>query len=390
MTIGTGLAHPGNTPSTWLSAAYAAAVESPDPAVVTAVEAVEAVEAAIGAQSVPGLDAAYAGVAGLPKDVLARSSAELGPRLATLLPRMPTYHASYFAVLVGACVEWNADATACAPFILGGLRDSMARAIEFVGLWRARYGADREPPAPDAPPSGKLEEELGAEWARWYAPYFGWCTTHNWERAAVAVLADPQVRAQLENRAELVELTERLEPDFGNLQCAQRALLLLDDEPLLVLHRASGKGFRLRMSGIADNYQLQTLLAAALIGGRHLPGEAPSRAAVAYSTDAPLDPGQVDKLPYTTECFNFAEPSGRWIWSETTPSRIPVTDGVRRLVLDPPVFRHAYRTLRFLPRVPGSLVLEEVLEPAAAAPYFADIRPLMSAEEASRLAADHY
>ena len=266
----------------------------------------------------------------------------------------------------------------------------MAGAIEFIGLWRARFGEDTEPPAPDAPPNEKHEKELGSAWARWYAPYFGWCTTHNWERAAVAVLADPQVRAQLANRAELVELTERLEPDFGNLQCAQRALLLLDDEPLLVLDRASGKGFRLRMSGIVDNYQLQTLLAAVLIGGGHLPGGAPSRAAVAYSTDAHIDRDQVDKLPHTTECFNLAAPSGQWIWSETTPSRIPVADGVRRLVLDPPVFRHAYRALRFLPRVPGSLVLEEVLEPAVAAPYFADVRPLMPADEASRLAADHY
>jgi hypothetical protein len=40
------------------------------------------------------------------------------------------------------------------------------------------------------------------------------------------------------NRRELVEWTERLEPVYGDLQCVQRGLLLLDEEPLLVLDRA--------------------------------------------------------------------------------------------------------------------------------------------------------
>jgi len=38
-----------------------------------------------------------------------------------------------------------------------------------------------------------------------------------WERASVAVLADPRVRRELANRAELVELGERLEPEYGEV-----------------------------------------------------------------------------------------------------------------------------------------------------------------------------
>ncbi|MFJ2598856.1 hypothetical protein [Streptomyces erythrochromogenes] len=84
-----------------------------------------------------------------------------------------------------------------------------------------------------------------------------------------------------------------------------------------------------------------------------------------------------DELPRIAECFNFAEPSGRWIWSATTPDRILVVDGVRR-----------YQAVRFLPRVPGSLTLEAVLEAAEAAPYFTGVRELMSWRGAGHLAVD--
>jgi hypothetical protein len=258
-------------------------------------------------------------------------------------------------------------------------------------MWRERFGEQEELPDPTGMPDGKVQDRLGSDYAAvWRDPYFSWHAVDKWQMASVAVLADPRVRRDLANRAELVELTERLEPEFGDLQCAQRALLLLEDEPLLVLDRASGKAFRMRMSAVADNYQLQTLLAGILIGGGHLPGEAPSPEAVANSGTAAIDMNRLEELPHTAECFNFAEPSGRWIWGATTPNRIPVVDGIRQLVLDPPVFRHVYQAMRFFPRIPGFLELEAVLEPADAAPYFADLQPLMSSEEAGRLAAHGY
>jgi len=41
---------------------------------------------------------------------------------------------------------------------------------------------------------------------------------------------------------------------------------VLDDEPLLVLDRPGSRGYEVTISGIGDNFQLHTLLAAALIG----------------------------------------------------------------------------------------------------------------------------
>ncbi|MFI1653097.1 hypothetical protein ACH4XT_40085 [Streptomyces avidinii] len=359
--------------------------------------AVESFDTAIAERSISQLEAAYQSLAALPRHTLAEHARELGPHLAGHLDDMPQWHAAVYAVFVGALVEWDADAVVCARPLLSGLRSAMEQALVFAELWEQHHGEDQEAPNPSGLPSPEQQKAFGPDYGDvWHAPYFGWLTVHRWEQAAVAVLADPRVRAGLDgpdpiaDRPALVELTRRLEPHIGDLQCAQRALLLLDDEPLLVLDRASGRAFRLRMGGIADNYQLQTLLGALLIGGGHLPGEAPSTEAVALSTDAPIDMDRLNELPGTLECFNFSEPSGRWIWSATTPDRIPAADGVRRLVLDPPVMRHHYSAVRFLPRVPGRLELEAVLEPDEAAAFFPDLQQLLSWQEASRHAADGY
>ncbi|MGV9312876.1 hypothetical protein ACWDR0_11855 [Streptomyces sp. NPDC003691] len=359
--------------------------------------AVEAFDAAIAEHDIAGLQAAHRSLTLLPKDTLARNSPELGPHLARHLEDLPQWHSAAFGVFVGALVEWEADAVDCARPVLGCLRHAMEQALEFSALWAEHYGAESEPPDPSGPPSPEQQKAFGPDYGEvWHTPYFGWLTVHHWEKAAVAVLADPRVRADLSgpdglaDRDALVELARRLEPQIGDLQCVLRALLLLDDEPLLVLDRSSGRAFRMRMSGISGNYQLQTLMADVLIGGGHLPGEAPGAEAVALSSTAPVDVCRLDEAPGVLESFNFAEPSGRWIWSATAPDLIPVVDGVRTLVLDPPVFRHHYKAVRFLPRVPGSLVLEKVLEPADAAPFFTGVRELMSWQEASALAADGY
>jgi arginine/lysine/ornithine decarboxylase len=109
------------------------------------------------------------------------------------------------------------------------------------------------------------------------------------------------------------------------------------------------------MSGLADNFQLHTLLADALVGGGHIEGRAPSAEEVAVCRDAP---GQVP----TTGSFNLVTPGGEWVWNEGTPADIPVVDGVRLLVLDPPPYERGWPAGRFFPGMTGALVLERVLD----------------------------
>jgi hypothetical protein len=125
---------------------------------------------------------------------------------------------------------------------------------------------------------------------------------------------------------------------------------VLDDEPIVVLHPGEGKGFRVRLSGLADNFQLHTLLADALIGqfpGRWLRGARPARAEVAAARDGAVREG----CPGAHGAFNLwtwrglkadgtlRDPmsgSSHWIWNEGVPADIPSFDGERVVLLGPP------------------------------------------------------
>ncbi|NEA54140.1 hypothetical protein G3I60_08225 [Streptomyces sp. SID13666] len=286
--------------------------------------------------------------------------AAAAPRLAALLPEVPAGPRSVIAVLVGACVERGADPAGCAPAIFAELGKALAGAAEFVERWAATGGGDL-PHADGSGPEAAVVARVGADAAQ------AWWSLPQWEMATVAMLSHRSVRAQVDGRQELVTAARHLAEVSGDeLKCLIYALLVLDDEPLVVLHRESRSGYRMRMSGLGDNFQLHTLLAAELVGAGHLPGEAPTPEAVAVCRNAP---GQVP----TTGAFNLAAPDGTWIWNEGTPSDIPVVDDVRLLVLDPPPYSRGWPAGRFFPGMPGELVLEGVLDAAETESWFAKV-----------------
>ncbi|KOG70720.1 hypothetical protein ADK77_12060 [Streptomyces antibioticus] len=273
-----------------------------------------------------------------------------GPRLAGILDEVPPGPRATVAVIVGACVERGADASACGPHVLAGLAETLDGAREACERWAATGGG--ELPDPEAAePHPDLFDRVGEDAA------VAWLTLHQWEMASVAMLNHAAVRTALDagTRARLFRTLRSVEEDSGHdFKCLAYALLVLDDEPLIVLHRPTGTGYALRMTGIGDNFQLHTLLADVLVGGGHLPGRAPSAEEAAVCRDRP---GQVD----TTGSFNLLTPSGAWVWNEGTPSDIPVVDGVRLLVLDPPPYERSWPAGRFFPHMTGDLVLERVL-----------------------------
>ncbi|MFC7868074.1 hypothetical protein ACFU5B_30195 [Streptomyces murinus] len=69
----------------------------------------------------------------------------------------------------------------------------------------------------------------------------------------------------------------------------------------------------------------------------------------------------------TTGSFNLVSPTGEGVWNEGTPADIPVVDGARLLVLDPPPYQRSRPAGRLFPHMSGDLVLERVLAPGAAA-----------------------
>ncbi|MBB5915073.1 hypothetical protein BJY24_003940 [Nocardia transvalensis] len=286
--------------------------------------------------------------------------AQAGPRLADVLDEVPIGGRPHIAILIGACVERGADVAGCWQPVLRNLTENLCYAKIFAESWTAASG--RELPDPEAEiPDGLLELDPEVVVA--------WYERENWIRAGLAMLQQPYARAALgaERREFLIEqndglgeVADRWDKSLGYL------LLVLDDEPLVVLHRDSGTGYRLRMNGIGDNFQLDTLLGDILVGGGHLPGEPPSAEAAACCRDA-------EGMVPSAGTFLFHAPDGSRVWYEGTPSDIPVLDGARVLVLDERPFPHHFPAGRFFPDLPGDLTLEGVLGEQEAADLLAKV-----------------
>lgn len=110
-----------------------------------------------------------------------------------------------------------------------------------------------------------------------------WLAAAHLLRAMTAVLShSASARATARSDHELAAALGRM-LDLADPDCAgfvRQLLRVLDGEELVVLHPGLGRGYRVRISGVADNFQLDVLLAAALIGEPEqagCPAPAPTR-----------------------------------------------------------------------------------------------------------------
>ncbi|GHI90473.1 hypothetical protein [Streptomyces xanthophaeus] len=322
--------------------------------------AVGAFEAAVLAQDADAAERAFARLThGFDKAADADLRAA-GPRLSALLGQVPPGPRAVVAVLSGACVERGADPLACAPAVFASALDAFEQAAVFCERWAAAGRGE----LPDHEGEGLEEadfERIGFE------PVMAWQELPQFEMACVAMLNSPQVRREVPGREGLAAAVARVE-ELSNepFKCLAYALAVLDDEPLIALDRVTGAGFALRVSGVGDNFQLHTLLADALIGGGFVEGQAPSAEAVACCRD------QAGMVP-TTGSFNLVGADGEWIWNEGKPADIPVVDGVRLVVLDPPTYQRNWPAGRFFPGMTGELMYDHALAPQESAALLARV-----------------
>ncbi|MCG6494924.1 hypothetical protein [Kitasatospora sp. A2-31] len=348
--------------------------------------AITALEAANAVADMERFDAAFRLLRGLLGPAGARESAEAGPRLAAQLADSPPFERAHLAMMVGACVERGADPVACADQVLAGLREALTGALLLVERWKETGGGQL--PDPDADDPGHAHARIADPddpdaWPA-HRAVIGWWTLHLWQMASFAVYTHAAVRTSARSSGVtdvLAELIERYGDGHHDLKGLLYLMKMLDDEPLLVLDRPSGTGYLVRMDGLADNFQLHTLLAELLIGGGHLPGTRPHPEVVALSRTAEVD---ARRRVIALGAFNLLAPDGSWIWNEGTPADIPVVDGVRTLVLDPQPYERSWSAGRFIQQVPGDLRLERVLAPAEAAAKLAAAAPAHPFEQAYR------
>jgi hypothetical protein len=150
---------------------------------------------------------------------------------------------------------------------------------------------------------------------------------------------------------------------------------VLDDEPILVVDHVTGRGFRLTMSGVGDNFQRHTLIADRLVGDPAcglVGGEPPAPAWVAAATTAPPQRPADDPIQRRFRLFDGTRAR---ICPEGRPADIPPVDGVRVIVLYPPRGNYSWACGRTYEHMVPVLTLDHIMTPGEADAWRSRIAP---------------
>jgi hypothetical protein len=330
-------------------------------------------------------------------------------RLAALFPKVPLVALGLVAINCGSLVENGGD-----PEIVGAaLLERLPRVIETAGDFYKRCRdlamadqaltedlraglAEAEEPEKELTPAEMIDDHVAqAGWSKLASMFgpvlfkehpssvLGHMSEEFFRLGLIAHLSrSKSLRKAARSQAQLREGALALDDLEGAHRSFLAAMLhVLDDEALLVLHVEQKKGFDVRISGIADNFQLHTLLAGAIIGRPEdgwVEGEAPSKRAVAECRDAVIGRGGGDNVTGAFNLFNWQalqpdgtlpdgttrEASEHWIWNEGWPAEIVPYEGRRVVLLGRPPYERYWRAGRQFFGMRGELTVEQVLDPA--------------------------
>jgi hypothetical protein len=300
---------------------------------------------------------------------------------------------SKLAIMAGAFVEWGGSPLPLAGF----LPDRAVAAMQYNGLfpraWQAASGGR------ELPEGRTMNEVTGiivahaerngipADAATFLA--MSWFDVEDWIRPMCTCMANRQFRGALTagQQSRIKETATAIADRVGGARWLQGLAEVLDDEPLIVLHPASGRGFRLTMSGVGDNYQLHTLLADRLSGQAEsgIPGlEPPLRAWVEEATSAePVPHPGTDPI---RRRFRLYDGTGAYVYPEGRPADIGLTGGMRVLVVHPPKGNYGWVHARSYPLMTPRLTLDAVLGSAETSTWLGRVTP---ARETDIMARNH-
>jgi hypothetical protein len=321
------------------------------------------------------------------KSALGASSSEVNAAVATLAATVAQYGlpkavaAGHLALAAGCLIDGGASP---APLIAPLLK-SLPRLLNLAGTFAAE--AAKFALSPEE--SKKVQDQKGGAWVKDRfvpAEQMNALRERNpngrvaarcmnlWCPPAISCLSrDMTARTH-------ARMMIRIDPVLRDFDASAlwlaRLLDVRDYEPYLVIAPDFGIGFRLRVSGVADNFQLQTLLADVLIGNvasTSLPGDKPPElaAAVAWGTGPQKVGGSVTghwdlynwKAVSPGGTLSRPVPTANWILGEQIPSEIPMFADLRVILLAPPSYLRGWGNSRRFAGLRASMAIEEILDP---------------------------
>jgi hypothetical protein len=249
--------------------------------------------------------------------------------LAPAVREADPFQAARLALLCGSLVETGGDPTIAVDAIVDRLPEVLSGAA--ATLDRLADGADPEALFAADPDAVKA-----------------WKGLRYLVLPAMAMLTrDAAARQRARANPGLREALAAIEPHQTDANFLTLTLDLTDGLELLVLHPGQGKGFRVGLEAVAGNPHLFTLLQGELLGQGLLAGPAPDPEAVGAATGLLFPARHVrdralfhyyDWSGLTSDPDSDELHLGASVWADGRPEDIAELDGVRVVLLGPPVF----------------------------------------------------
>jgi hypothetical protein len=315
---------------------------------------------------------------GLSPDELTAAIGEL----AQVLAYRPEGVFARLALVAGAYVEWGGSALALAANAPACALHTMWLRTKFSELWPAVGGGHGEPNPDQPPPMTQLialfraaAADVGLSEQDATSTAVAWFDVHHWVNLMITVMARREFRDAADLLPDIGETAATLGEAVPRARWLPGLAQVLDDEPIVAVDHATGRGFRLTMSGVGDNYQLHTLLAGRLIGDPArglLAGEPPPAAWVAAATTGPPRRPVDDPVQRRFRLFDAA---GSYLHPEGRPADIPPVHGVRLIVIHPPRGSYGWLNGRTYEHMTPTLTLDHIMTPDEAGTWRARISP---------------
>jgi hypothetical protein len=269
--------------------------------------------------------------------------------LANAVKRLTGRPQHVLLLALGALVEAGAPPELAWPAVIHQLPETLEGATRFA---EACVDEADDPSFPESVKStghivGKRMPAEAAAWAL-MAPK---CL------AGVACLTrSSKLREETRRNRELLIAAEPLHQLVEPATFLVYAMLVLDKEPLLVIHPESRRGWRLVMNDISTNLELYLLMLDQIVGDPSkgfLKAKRPNPRAVAVlkDPDAVVRKTPEIDIPFHTYAWTGLLPDGtlpdstvdrevqHWVWTEGVPIEIPKFDGERVILLTKPVMK---------------------------------------------------